>query len=122
MLIYILIFKIFALQIILLGGITMVVEPKVRGFICVTAHPEGCKESVRRQIEYAKAQEKKESPKKVLIIGSSTGYGLASRISAAYIGGAQLHQDIIIQRLLRNLPQRTVYMQRQLTEMHSQLR
>lgn len=66
----------------------MVVEPKVRGFICVTAHPEGCKESVRRQIEYAKAQEKKESPKKVLIIGSSTGYGLASRISAAYIGGA----------------------------------
>ena len=66
----------------------MVVEPKVRGFICVTAHPEGCKESVRRQIEYAKAQEKKESPKKVLVIGCSTGYGLASRISAAYIGGA----------------------------------
>lgn len=66
----------------------MVVEPKVRGFICVTAHPEGCKESVKRQIEYAKAQEKKECPKKVLVIGSSTGYGLASRISAAYIGGA----------------------------------
>ena len=42
----------------------MVVEPKVRGFICVTAHPEGCKESVRRQIEYAKSQERKESPKK----------------------------------------------------------
>lgn len=66
----------------------MVVEPKVRGFICITAHPEGCKENVRRQIEYAKKQEKKECPKKVLVIGSSTGYGLASRISAAYIGGA----------------------------------
>ena len=66
----------------------MVVEPKVRGFICVTAHPEGCRENVRRQIEYAKARECKESPKKVLVIGCSTGYGLASRISAAYIGGA----------------------------------
>ncbi|MBQ9701164.1 MAG: trans-2-enoyl-CoA reductase family protein [Lachnospiraceae bacterium] len=67
----------------------MVVEPKVRGFICITAHPVGCKENVRQQIEYAKAQGKKEgAPKKVLVIGSSTGYGLASRISAAYIGGA----------------------------------
>ncbi len=70
----------------------MVVEPKVRGFICITAHPEGCRENVRRQIEYAKAQDKSalksECPKKVLVIGSSTGYGLASRISAAYIGGA----------------------------------
>lgn len=66
----------------------MVVEPKVRGFICVTAHPEGCKENVRRQIEYAKKQERRECPKKVLVIGCSTGYGLASRISAAYIGGA----------------------------------
>ncbi len=67
----------------------MVVEPKVRGFLCITAHPVGCKENVRQQIEYAKAQGKKENaPKKVLVIGSSTGYGLASRISAAYIGGA----------------------------------
>ena len=66
----------------------MVVEPKVRGFICVTAHPEGCRENVRRQIEYAKQQEKKDCPKKVLVIGCSTGYGLASRISAAYIGKA----------------------------------
>lgn len=66
----------------------MVVEPKVRGFLCITAHPEGCKENVRRQIEYAKAQEKKDAPKKVLVIGCSTGYGLASRISATYIGGA----------------------------------
>ena len=66
----------------------MVVEPKVRGFICVTAHPEGCRENVRRQIEYAKNQGRRDCPKKVLVIGCSTGYGLASRISAAYIGGA----------------------------------
>lgn len=66
----------------------MVVEPKVRGFICVTAHPEGCRENVRRQIEYAKNQGHRDCPKKVLVIGCSTGYGLASRISAAYIGGA----------------------------------
>lgn len=66
----------------------MIVEPKAKGFICVTAHPEGCKENVRRQIEYAKKQKKRECSKKVLVIGCSTGYGLASRISAAYIGGA----------------------------------
>ena len=66
----------------------MIVEPKVKGFICITAHPEGCKESVRRQIAYAKEHAKDGCPKKVLVIGSSTGYGLASRISAAYVGGA----------------------------------
>ena len=66
----------------------MIVEPKVRGFICTTAHPEGCKESVRRQIEYIKSLGKNNSPKKVLVIGSSTGYGLASRIAAAFGGKA----------------------------------
>lgn len=66
----------------------MIVEPKVKGFICITAHPEGCKENVKRQIAYAKAHAKEGCPKKVLVIGSSTGYGLASRISAAYVGGA----------------------------------
>lgn len=66
----------------------MIVEPKVKGFICITAHPEGCKESVRCQIAYAKERAKDGCPKKVLVIGSSTGYGLASRISAAYVGGA----------------------------------
>ncbi|MBQ8198049.1 MAG: trans-2-enoyl-CoA reductase family protein [Lachnospiraceae bacterium] len=66
----------------------MIVEPKVKGFICITAHPEGCKESVKRQIAYAKAHAKEGCPKKVLVIGSSTGYGLASRITAAYAGGA----------------------------------
>lgn len=66
----------------------MIVEPKVRGFICTTAHPEGCKESVRRQIEYIKSLGENNSPKKVLVIGSSTGYGLASRIAAAFGGKA----------------------------------
>lgn len=66
----------------------MIVEPKVRGFICTTAHPEGCKESIKRQIEYVKRHGQKEGPKKVLIIGASIGYGLASRISLAYTYGA----------------------------------
>lgn len=66
----------------------MVVQPKVKGFMCTTAHPEGCREAVRAQIEYVKAQPKTEGPKKVLVIGSSMGYGLASRIAAAYSCGA----------------------------------
>lgn len=66
----------------------MIVEPKVRGFICTTAHPEGCKESVRKQIDYVKSQGVTNSPKKVLVIGASTGYGLASRITAAFGGRA----------------------------------
>lgn len=66
----------------------MIVEPKVKGFICTTAHPDGCKESVRRQIEYVKSQGQIKSPKNVLVIGASTGYGLASRITAAFGGGA----------------------------------
>lgn len=66
----------------------MIVEPKVKSFICLTAHPEGCKQNVKEQIDYVKNQTKTEGPKKVLIIGSSTGYGLASRISAAYSCGA----------------------------------
>ena len=64
----------------------MVVEPKVKGFICITAHPEGCSEHVRRQIEYVKSKkvEGHKGAKKVLVIGASTGYGLASRICAAF--------------------------------------
>lgn len=62
----------------------MIIEPKVRGFICMTAHPEGCKENVARQISYIKNLGKTGGPKKVLIIGASTGYGLASRIAATY--------------------------------------
>ena len=67
----------------------MIVKPKVRGFICTTAHPVGCEAVVKKQIEYVKAQpETKNGPKKVLVIGASMGYGLASRISAAYSCGA----------------------------------
>ena len=68
--------------------IIMVVEAKVKGFICTTAHPEGCKESVRRQIDYCKEKGMVEGPKKVLVVGSSTGYGLASRIAVTYGYGA----------------------------------
>lgn len=66
----------------------MIVEPKVKGFICTTAHPAGCKESVRRQIAYCKEKGMVEGSKKVLVIGSSTGYGLASRIAVTYGYGA----------------------------------
>lgn len=62
----------------------MIIEPKVRGFICTTAHPVGCAQHVREQIEYVKQQPAIEGPKKVLVIGASTGYGLASRIAAAF--------------------------------------
>ncbi len=62
-----------------------VVKPKVRGFVCVTAHPAGCAAHVREQIEYVKKQPPlTKGPKKVLIIGASTGYGLSSRIVAAF--------------------------------------
>lgn len=66
----------------------MIVQPKVRGFICTTAHPAGCEKAVSRMTEYVKKQEKLDGAKKVLVIGSSMGYGLASRISAAFGCGA----------------------------------
>ncbi len=66
----------------------MIVEPKTRGFICTTAHPTGCAVAVDRQINYVKSLPRVEGPKKVLVIGASTGYGLASRISAAFASGA----------------------------------
>lgn len=66
----------------------MVVEPKVKGFICTTAHPTGCRENVRRQIAYCKEKGMVEGPKKVLVIGASTGYGLGSRIAVTYGYGA----------------------------------
>lgn len=66
----------------------MIIEPKVRGFICTTAHPTGCEESVRDQIEKVKAQKPFSAGKRALIIGASTGYGLASRIALAFGSGA----------------------------------
>lgn len=68
--------------------IIMIIKPKVRGFICTTAHPEGCRAFVRKQIEYVRSQPHANGPKKVLVIGASMGYGLASRITAAYSFGA----------------------------------
>ncbi|SHE81177.1 enoyl-[acyl-carrier protein] reductase / trans-2-enoyl-CoA reductase (NAD+) [Seinonella peptonophila] len=68
----------------------MIVKPRVRGFICTTAHPIGCAEHVRKQITYVKNQIKlSKGPKRVLVIGSSTGYGLASRIVATYASDAE---------------------------------
>lgn len=67
----------------------MIIQPKVRGFVCVTAHPTGCAAHVQEWIDYTKSQPKIENgPKNVLIIGASTGYGLASRITAAFSSGA----------------------------------
>ncbi len=66
----------------------MIVKPKIRGFICTTAHPDGCKAIVKEQIDYVKNCGKINGPKKVLVIGASMGYGLASRISAAFGSGA----------------------------------
>lgn len=68
----------------------MVIKPKIRGFICTNAHPAGCEESVKRQIAYVKQQEfAKDGPKNVLVIGASTGYGLASRIVSTFGHGAK---------------------------------
>ena len=67
----------------------MIINPKVRGFICITAHPVGCERNVLEQIDITKAQGSLgDGPKRVLVIGASTGYGLASRITAAFGYGA----------------------------------
>lgn len=62
----------------------MVIEPRMRGFICLTAHPDGCEKNVVDQIEYVKSKGTIDGPKNVLVIGASTGFGLASRITAAF--------------------------------------
>ncbi len=66
----------------------MIVQPKVKGFICTTAHPDGCRAAVKKQIDYIKSQPKADGYKKVLVIGASMGYGIASRIAATYVYGA----------------------------------
>ncbi|WP_299256902.1 enoyl-ACP reductase FabV [uncultured Aquimarina sp.] len=62
----------------------MIIEPRTRGFICLTAHPKGCEQNVINQIDYIKSKGAINGPKKVLIIGASTGFGLASRITSAF--------------------------------------
>ena len=66
----------------------MIIKPRVRGFMCITSHPVGCENNVVEQINYIKRQEPIEGPKRVLVIGSSTGYGLSARITAAFGCGA----------------------------------
>ncbi len=67
----------------------MIVQPRIRGFICTTAHPAGCAANVQQQIDYVKSRPPiKNGPKKVLVIGSSNGYGLASRIVSSFGCGA----------------------------------
>jgi enoyl-[acyl-carrier protein] reductase/trans-2-enoyl-CoA reductase (NAD+) len=56
----------------------MIIKPRVRGFLCITTHPVGCEANVRRQIDYVKSRGPiANGPKRVLVIGASTGYGLA---------------------------------------------
>ena len=63
----------------------MIIKPKIRGFICTTTHPVGCEKNIQKQIEYTKKQGTiQNGPKRVLVIGSSAGYGMSSRIAAAY--------------------------------------
>ncbi len=66
----------------------MIIKPRVRGFMCITSHPSGCEKNVRDQIDYIRAQKSIDAPKRVLVIGSSTGYGLSARITAAFGSGA----------------------------------
>ncbi len=62
----------------------MIIKSKMRGFISLTAHPVGCEQNVLKQIGYVKSKGKIDGPKRVLVIGASTGFGLASRISSAF--------------------------------------
>lgn len=67
----------------------VIIRPKTRGFICITAHPEGCAAHVEQWADYIRKQGPvANAPKRVLVVGSSTGYGLASRVTAAFGGGA----------------------------------
>ncbi|SOU87728.1 enoyl-ACP reductase FabV [Tenacibaculum dicentrarchi] len=66
----------------------MIIEPRTRGFICLTSHPTGCEQNVKDQIAYVQSKGKIEGAKKVLVIGASTGFGLASRITSAFASDA----------------------------------
>ena len=67
----------------------MIIEPRVRGFICMTAHPDGCAAHVGEQIAHVRERGSIDGPRSVLVVGASTGYGLASRIVAAFGCGAK---------------------------------
>ena len=69
----------------------MIIKPRIKGFVCITTHPIGCLENVRDQIDHARKHRLASvgKPKRVLVIGASTGYGLSSRISAAFSANAE---------------------------------
>jgi enoyl-[acyl-carrier protein] reductase / trans-2-enoyl-CoA reductase (NAD+) len=66
----------------------MIIEPRMRGFICLTAHPDGCAQNVASQINYIQSKGFIQGPKNALVIGASTGFGLASRITSAFASHA----------------------------------
>ena len=67
----------------------MIIQPKIRGFICTAAHPVGCLESVKRQVNHIRQHSAFSGVGNALVIGASTGYGLASRIALAFGGGTK---------------------------------
>lgn len=66
----------------------MIIKPRIRGFICTTSHPTGCAHGVAQQIAYTREQGAIDGAKKALVLGCSGGYGLSSRIAAAFGCGA----------------------------------
>ena len=115
----------------------MIIEPRMRGFICLTAHPDGCAQNVKNQIEYVKSKGKINGAKRVLVIGASTGFGLASRITSAFGCDAatigvflkknhqqekQQLQDGIIQLPLKTKQPKQVYMLKVLMAMRFQMK
>lgn len=78
----------------------MIIEPRMRGFICTTSHPDGCAQNVKNQIEYVKSKGAIEGAKKVLVIGASTGFGLASRIASAFGSNASTIGVFFLKNLL----------------------
>ena len=90
----------------------MIIEPRIRGFICTTAHPAGCAMNVRQQVGYVTAKAPiPGAPKRVLVLGCSAGYGLASRIVATFGGGGGHGGG-----LLREAPERNQDRQRRLVQ------
>ncbi len=66
----------------------MIIKPRIRGFICTTTHPVGCEANVKNKLLTQSARPNQNAPKRVLVVGASSGYGLSSRIAAAFGGGA----------------------------------
>ena len=115
----------------------MIIEPRMRGFICLTAHPKGCEQNILNQVAYIKSRGTIEGPKRALVIGASTGFGLASRITIAFglnastigvyfekppLRRKRLPPAGIILQLLKNRPARQVCMPKALMVMLFQMK